>query len=145
MTSDVFCTAHLSCLATPPPRAPRFRGNRRLGRHTWSVPAQLYTVRLVPSLFSIYITEYTLYIKTGECLVSVGLSLGMLGSWVLDSIFYEWMWSGDEIKSQEGCTKLAHVKSYNRVVLQKEELWIFIFFDILHSVSKRVTNPLCCY
>lgn len=74
-------------------------------------------------------TEYTLYIQTGECLVGVGLSLGMLGSWVLDSIFYEWMWRGDEIKkkSQEGCTKLAHVKSYNRVVLQKEELWIFIF------------------
>lgn len=31
-------------------------------------------------------------------------------------------------KKPEGCAKLAHVKSYNTVVLQKEELWIFIFW-----------------
>lgn len=39
--------------------------------------------------------------------------------------------------SQEGCTKLAHVKIYNSIVLEKEELWIFIFWAFL-SIWKTV-------
>lgn len=35
------------------------------------------------------------------------------------------------ITSLEGCTKLAHVKIYNSIVLQKKELWIFIFLSFL--------------
>lgn len=137
----------------------RHSPNKQLGHHTWSVPMQLYTVRLVPSLFFIYITEYSLYIYTYIYITDWGMSrqhrplarhAGKLSSWFH---LFEWMWSDEKKKSQEGCTKLAHVKIYKSIVLQKEELWIFFEFFCLSerhfsTYSFQMNNescPICCY